>query len=66
MDEIDAYRTAKILLDARGEKGAQSYATAQTIDLSMAGDDDGLVAWQRVLKAMHELTRELQEREVMH
>jgi hypothetical protein len=56
-NDIDIYRTAKLLLDAHGEAEAWRFATARAIDLHIAEDMAGRATWQRVLSALHEMTR---------
>ena len=57
MHPLDHYRCAKLLLDQHGPQEAWRHATARAIDLHMADDEAGRVAWQAILKAMHELTQ---------
>ena len=56
MDDLDAYRCAKLLLDQHGA-GAEIHAAMRTDALHAAGDDAGRRAWLRILAAVDELRR---------
>ena len=53
-DEIDIYRSAKLLIDQHGEDAP--IFTAQQADRCLeAGDLDGKAVWMRVIRAIEEL-----------
>ncbi len=56
MDELDAYRCAKLLLDQHGF-GAELHAAMRADALDVAGDEAGRRAWLQILAAMDELSR---------
>lgn len=56
MDDLDAYRCAKLLLDRHG-RDAELHAAMRADELEAAGDEAGLRAWMRILAAMDELVR---------
>jgi len=56
MDELDAYRCAKVLLDQYGDK-ADLQAAVRADELDAAGDEAGRRAWMRILAAIDELQR---------
>ena len=56
-DEIDIYRSAKLLIDQHGED-APIFAAMQADKRMESGDLDGCAVWKRVLKAVHELLDE--------
>ncbi len=63
-DEIDIYRSAKLLTDQHGED-APIFAAQQADRCLEAGDLDGKAAWMRVIRAINELQqREPGERAV--
>jgi hypothetical protein len=54
MEDIDVWRTAKLLIDQHGEDAP--IIVAQRIDALMAkGDLDGRIAWRRVKFAIERL-----------
>jgi hypothetical protein len=56
MDEIDIWRTAKILVDAHGD--AAWLEAAQRADHCLEdGNPDGAAVWKRVLRAVEDLQR---------
>ena len=63
--DLDAFRTAHVLINDIGEKEAKSFATARAVELHLADDAEGRATWQRVLSAMHELTRKKGDREAI-
>ena len=58
MDELDAYRAAKLLLDSKGED-AMAYARERIADLTVQGDMAGRSAWLRIAAAMAVLGAEV-------
>ncbi len=56
MNELDAYRCAKLLLDQHGS-GAELHAATRTYAMEVAGDEAGRRAWLQILAAMDELRR---------
>ena len=56
MDELDAYRCAKLLLDRHGEDAA-IHAAMGADELEAAGDGAGRRAWLAILRALDELAR---------
>ena len=53
-DEIDIYRSAKLLIDQHGED-APIFAAMQADKCLEAGDLDGKAVWMRVIRAIKEL-----------
>ncbi len=53
-DEIDIYRSAKLLIDQHGED-APIFAAQQADRCLEAGDLDGKAVWMRVIGAIKEL-----------
>lgn len=57
MEEIDIWRTAKILIDAHGEGAALE--AAQRADHAIEdGNPEAESAWKRILKAITELQQQ--------
>jgi len=56
VDDLDAYRCAKLLLDRHG-RDAALHAAMRADKLVAAGDEAGRQAWMRILAAMDELVR---------
>ena len=57
VDEIDIYRSAKLLIDGLGADRAKVHAS-QTADQMLAGGDmDGKLVWLAILRAIRELRR---------
>lgn len=54
MDDLDAYRTAKILIDKHGPD-APGEAAERAARLLLNGDVEGSAAWQRVRRAVYDL-----------
>lgn len=54
MDEIDIYRSAKILVDKHGAD-APMHAAMRVDELIAADDVNGVATWKRILKAVDEL-----------
>ena len=53
-DDLDIYRSAKLLIDQHGED-APIFAAMQADKRMGAGDLDGYVVWKRVIGAIKEL-----------
>jgi hypothetical protein len=53
-DEIDIYRSAKLLIDQHGEEAA-IFAGMQADECLERGDLDGKVVWLAVIKAIEEI-----------
>ena len=53
--DLDMQRTAKVLLDERGEAEAFRYAAERIALLDLAGDDRGVDVWRRVRRALRDL-----------
>ena len=53
-DDLDIYRSAKLLIDQRGED-APIFAAQQADRCLEAGDLDGKAVWMRVIRAIKEL-----------
>ena len=56
MNDIDAYRSAKLLLDQHGETAA-TIAAMRADEFFERGDMDGAAAWRRIIKAIDELSK---------
>jgi hypothetical protein len=57
MEEIDIWRTARVLMDVHGE--AAGFAAAQRADALIAKNDyQGGAVWMRVVRAIVELERQ--------
>ncbi len=54
IDDIDIYRSAKLLVDRYGD-GAAIEAMKRADALAAQGDTEGKVAWLRILEAIEEL-----------
>ncbi|MCH9051259.1 MAG: hypothetical protein IIA72_09255 [Proteobacteria bacterium] len=54
-DEIDVYRSAKLLIDQHGED-ASIFAAQQADACLAAGDLDGKAVWMGVIRAIEQLT----------
>ena len=61
MDEIDIWRTAKLLIDQRGKSAAHD-ALARAGDMKAAGDEEGSAVWLRIFDAIEELQREIRNK----
>ncbi len=57
MDDIDIYRSARLLIDQQGED-APSLAAMRADELMETGDMDGRTVWLRIVKAIEELLSE--------
>ena len=51
MDEVDAYRAAKLLLDSKGD-GAEEHVRQRADAVLTAGDAAGWNAWARIGRAL--------------
>jgi len=56
VDDLDAYRCAKLLLDQHG-RDAELHAAMRADELEAVGDEAGLRAWMLILAALDELVR---------
>ena len=56
MNELDAYRCAKLLLDQHG-RNAHIQAAMRVDDLNTVGDEAGRRNWVAILRAIDELSR---------
>ena len=56
MDDLDALRCAKLLLDQHG-RDAELHAALRADELEAAGDEAGRRAWMRILAAVDDLAR---------
>lgn len=57
MNDLDAYRCAKLLLDRYGEDGARLHAAMRADELGAVSDKAGQQTWLRILAAVDELSR---------
>ncbi len=57
ISDLDIYRSAKALIDERGEFEAELHAAQRADELLEAGDMDGRRVWHRVLEAVQELAK---------
>lgn len=57
VDELDIWRSAKLLLDNHGAK-ADQVAHAKLDAMRIKGDTVGVAVWQRILAAISKLRRE--------
>ena len=58
VSDLDVRRTAKMLLDERGEVEASRYAAERIVTLWRAGDDRSINVWQRVRQALRDLVEQ--------
>ena len=56
MDDLDALRCARLLLDRHG-RDAELHVAMRADELDAAGDEAGRRAWMRILAAIDELER---------
>ena len=56
IDEIDIWRTAKLLTDQHSDEAA-IHAAMRADELLAAGDLDGYAVWRRIIRAIEELQR---------
>jgi len=57
LEEIDIWRTARVLMDVHGE--AAGFAAARRADALIAKNDpEGVAVWMRVVRAIVELERQ--------
>jgi hypothetical protein len=57
VDELDIWRSAKLLLDKHGASADQA-AQAKMDAMRAKGDAEGIAVWQRILAGISELRRE--------
>jgi hypothetical protein len=57
MEELDIWRTAKVLIDAHGEDAAM-HAAMRADDALHDGIQDAVNVWTRVMRAIEELQRQ--------
>ena len=57
MDDIDIFRSAKLLLDKHG-RDAQLIAIKRATKMLDAGDMDGYAVWKRIVGATKNMQRE--------
>ena len=62
VDDLDAYRCAKLLLDQHG-RDAELHATMRADEMEAVGDEAGRRAWMHILAAMDELMRTVRRRD---
>jgi hypothetical protein len=66
ISDLDILRTANILLQNRGPE-ALSYAAGKAADFAFRGDQQGALAWKRIVEATRELQRvQRGDSEAMH
>ena len=65
MDEIDIWRTAKILIDAHGED-ASTHAALRADHALEDGNMDAVAVWKRVMKAVEALQRQKPDTASLH
>jgi len=56
-DELDIWRSAKLLVDRYGGEEALRLAAVRADSLLAQGDADGHAVWREILRAVAELTR---------
>ncbi len=54
IDDIDIYRSAKLLIDKHGDE-ADITAIKRATEMLNAGDVDGYAVWKRILQAIEQL-----------
>ena len=54
IDDIDIYRSAKLLTDEHGDEAAL-IAIKRATEMLDAGDVDGYAVWKRILQAVEQL-----------
>ncbi len=57
MDDIDIYRSAKLLIDKHGDEAA-IIAIKRATEMLDAGDVDGYAVWKRIVDAIKDMQRE--------
>jgi len=65
VDEIDIWRTAKILIDAHGED-ASTHAALRADHALEDGNMDAVAVWKRVMKAVEALQRQKPDTASLH
>ena len=56
VSDLDIYRTANLLIKQHGSDDAKLHAAQRADKLLDNGDPDGCRTWQRILKAIDQLT----------
>ena len=56
--ETDIWRAAQLMLKCYGEKALEESA-ARADELELAGDDDGVTTWRRIMAAVTELANKI-------
>ena len=57
MDDIDIFRSAKLLIDKHGD-GASIIAIKRATAMLDAGDVDGYAVWKRIVNAINDMEQE--------
>ena len=57
VDDIDIYRSAKLLIDKHGDEAAL-IAIKRATKMLDAGDVDGYAVWKRIVDAIDDMQRE--------
>ncbi|WP_162914771.1 hypothetical protein [Desertibaculum subflavum] len=57
VDDLDIWRSAKLLLNSHGAK-ADQVALSKMDAMRVKGDAEGVVVWRRILAAISELRRD--------
>ena len=57
MDDIDIFRSAKLLIDRHGDE-ADVIAIKRATKMLDAGDMDGYAVWKRIVGAIEDMQRE--------
>ena len=65
VDDIDIWRSAKLLIDQHGDE-APIHAAMRADELLAAGDLDGYAAWKRIVRAVDDLLRVERDAEHVH
>ena len=55
--DLDIYRSAKVLIEQHGLKGASDHAADRIAELMEHGDTDGAFAWRKIRAALLDLSR---------
>lgn len=67
IDDIEIYRSAKVLVDSRGPDGARERATENMQTMVARRDVEGIAVWRLILKAIDDIERtEPESRERMN
>jgi hypothetical protein len=57
MEEIDIWRSANQLIKSYGDKALEK-AAGRVVELSQAGDEEGMAVWLQIALAIKELQKE--------